>query len=115
MRPSVLAGPIMPHPTMPTTMRSEGGACPSLPRALAGIIVGPATAAAVAAIKRRREIVEPDTVVFMVHEFANLAAGARVKNCNQNVRFGFGRGLYAPNHPHYADAMETIPVAARGP
>src|SRR5947207_12392877 len=58
MSPWVLPGPIMPQPTMPTTIRSEGAARPSLPSALAGIRVGAAMAAAAAPIKRRREILE---------------------------------------------------------
>ena len=40
----VLPGPCMPQPTTPTTMRSEGLLRPSWPRALAGMMVGAATA-----------------------------------------------------------------------
>src|SRR5439155_10587024 len=58
IRPRVLSGPIIPQPTMPMTMRSEGAGRPSLPRALEGINVGAATAAALVAMKRRREILE---------------------------------------------------------
>src|SRR5262249_54033196 len=56
MKLPVLPGPCMPHPTTPMVMRSEGAGRPSAPSALAGMIVGAATAAAVVAIKRRREI-----------------------------------------------------------
>src|SRR5688572_33145265 len=55
MRPLVLPGPIMPQPTMPTTIRSEGAGRPARPRALAGINVGSAMAAAVVARNWRRE------------------------------------------------------------
>src|SRR2546423_8600259 len=48
----------MPHPTMPTTIRSEGAGRPALPRALAGIKVGAAMAAAVVAINWRRLTLE---------------------------------------------------------
>src|ERR1041385_8163620 len=56
MKLPVLPGACMPQPTTPMVMRSEGAVCPSAPSALAGMMVGAATAAAVVAIKRRREI-----------------------------------------------------------
>src|SRR5262245_34535375 len=55
MRPLVLPGPIIPQPTMPTTMRSDGPGRPARPSALAGINVGNAMAAAVVARNWRRE------------------------------------------------------------
>src|SRR5437764_7475159 len=65
MKFPVLLGPCMPQPTTPMVMRSEGAGRPSAPSALAGMIVGAATAAAVVAIKRRREILRADKEVFM--------------------------------------------------
>src|SRR6185295_4885519 len=56
MKLPVLLGPCMPQPTTPMVMRSEGAGRPSAPNALAGMMDGAATAAAVVAIKRRREI-----------------------------------------------------------
>src|ERR1044072_7119359 len=56
MKLPVLPGACMPQPTTPMVMRSEGAVCPSAPSALEGMMVGAATAAAVMAIKRRREI-----------------------------------------------------------
>src|SRR6266481_6006400 len=55
MKLPVLLGPCIPQPTMPMVMRSEGAGRPSAPSALAGMMVGAATATAVVAIKRRRE------------------------------------------------------------
>jgi hypothetical protein len=51
---SVFEGPCIPHPTTPSVTRSEGAAWAPRPSALAGMIVGAATANPVAAIKRRR-------------------------------------------------------------
>src|SRR5262252_429903 len=51
---SVLPGPCIPQPTTPRVTRSDGAACAPRPSALAGMIVGAATANPVAAIKRRR-------------------------------------------------------------
>src|SRR5262245_50995311 len=53
---SVLPGPIMPQPTTPMVIRSEGAVVPARPKALAGMMVGTAMAAPVAARKRRREM-----------------------------------------------------------
>src|SRR6185369_8765764 len=46
MKLPVLLGPCMPQPTTPMVMRSEGAGRPSAPSALAGMMVGAATAAA---------------------------------------------------------------------
>src|SRR5438094_1041455 len=70
----------MPQPTIPTTMRSDGAGWSSLPRALAGMMVGAATAAAVAAINRRREILGADGEVFIAKNFGRSAFRARVEN-----------------------------------
>src|ERR1041385_2854008 len=77
MKLPVLLGACMPQPTTPMVMRSEGAGRPSAPRALAGMMVGAATAAAVVAIKRRREILE--SMAFMGTDYARSAARVRVK------------------------------------
>ena len=61
----MLPGPCMPQPTTPTTMRSEGAALPSRPKALAGMMVGAARARLVAARNRRRLIPELKEDSFM--------------------------------------------------
>ena len=69
-------------------MRSEGAGRPSAPSALAGMMVGAATAAAVVAIKRRREIL--GLMVFMAKDYAQPAIRVRVKilsGLNCPVRF----------------------------
>src|SRR2546426_3850202 len=70
----------MPQPTIPTTMRSDGAGWSSLPRALAGMMVGAATAAAVAAINRRREILAADGEVFIANNSGGSAIRARAEN-----------------------------------
>src|SRR5207302_11422576 len=65
MKFSVLLGPCMPQPTTPIVMRSDGAGRPFAPRALAGMIVGAAMAAAVVVMNWRREILESDKEVFM--------------------------------------------------
>src|SRR6185369_250357 len=88
MKLPVLPGPCMPQPTTPMVMRSDGAGRPSAPSALAGMIVGAATAAAVVAIKRRREIL--GSMGFMAKHYAQLAIRVRVKNLsglNCPVRF----------------------------
>src|SRR5437870_3996554 len=82
----------MPQPTIPTTMRSDGAGWSSLPRALAGMMVGAATAAAVAAINRRREILGADDEVFIAKNFGRSAFRARVENPST----GAGRLLVVP-------------------
>src|SRR5262245_48066090 len=77
MKLPVLPGPCMPQPTTPMVMRSEGAGRPSAPSALAGMMVGAATAAAVLAIKRRREIF--GSMVFMRNDSAQSAVGVRAK------------------------------------
>src|SRR5437016_8726518 len=83
----------MPQPTIPTTMRSDGAGWSSLPRALAGMMVGAATAAAVAAINRRREILGADGEVFIAKNFGRSAFRARVENPSMP---GAGRILVVP-------------------
>src|ERR1044072_2881242 len=77
MKLPVLLGPCMPQPTTPMVMRSEGAGRPSAPSALAGMMVGAATAGAAVAIKRRREILE--SIGFMANDYAPAAIGVRVK------------------------------------
>src|ERR1051326_21992 len=71
MKLPVLLGACMPQPTTPMVMRSDGAGRPSAPNALAGMMVGAATAVAVAAIKRRREIFE--VMGFMAKNYARPA------------------------------------------
>src|ERR1043166_3818435 len=78
MKLPVLLGPCMPQPTTPMVMRSEGAGRPSAPSALAGIMVGAVTAAAVVAMKRRREIF--GLIGFMILYRAQFAAFVRAKN-----------------------------------
>src|SRR5436189_3091577 len=68
MKLPVLLGPCIPQPTTPMVMRSEGAGRPSAPSALAGMMVGAATAAAAVAIKRRREIL--GSMGFMAQYYA---------------------------------------------
>src|SRR5438045_9628813 len=75
MKLPVLPGPCMPQPTTPMVMRSEGAGRPSAPSALAGMVVGAATAAAVLAIKRRRGIFK--SLGFMRRDYAQSAVGVR--------------------------------------
>src|SRR5262245_1295294 len=56
MNAPVLDGPCIPHPTTPMVIRSDGAGFPSAPSALAGMMVGAATASPAAARKRRRLI-----------------------------------------------------------
>src|ERR1044072_8620451 len=77
MKLPVLPGPCMPQPTTPMVMRSEGAGRPSAPRALAGMMVGAATATAVRAIKWRREIFV--SMGFMRTDYAQSALGVREK------------------------------------
>src|SRR5689334_13639309 len=65
MKFPVLPGPCMPQPTTPMVIRSDGAGRPSAPRALAGMIVGTAMAAAVVVIKRRREILTDELEGFI--------------------------------------------------
>src|SRR6185369_5035720 len=77
MKLPVLPGPCMPQPTTPMVMRSDGAGRPSAPSALAGMMVGAATAAAAVAIKRRREIL--GSMGFMAKYYAQPAIRVRVK------------------------------------
>src|SRR6185436_17863425 len=77
MKLPVLPGPCMPQPTTPMVMRSEGAGRPSAPSALAGMMVGAATAAAVLAIKRRRELFR--SMGLMRGNYAQSPADVRVK------------------------------------
>src|SRR5437870_4941383 len=77
MKLPVLLGACMPQPTTPMVMRSEGAGRPSAPSALAGMMVGAATAAAAVAIKRRREIL--GSMGFMAKYCAQPAVRMRVK------------------------------------
>src|SRR5947207_15222203 len=77
MKLPVLLGACMPQPTTPIVMRSEGAGRPSAPSALAGMMVGAATAAAVVAIKRRREIL--GSMGFMAKYYAQPAIRRRAK------------------------------------
>src|SRR5580704_11714879 len=72
IKPRVLSGAIIPHPTIPTVIRSEGGGRPSRPSALAGIKVGTANAALAApdtARKRRRLICPPFIEDLVMREY----------------------------------------------
>src|SRR6059036_966187 len=94
MKLPVLLGPCMPQPTTPMVMRSEGAGRPSAPSALAGMMVGAATAAAVVAIKRRREIL--GLIGFMTVYYAQAAICARAKNTfRSGSRFLSRRGATA--------------------
>src|SRR5437667_12247921 len=75
MKLPVLLGACMPQPPTPMVMRSDGAGRPCAPSALAGMMVGAATAAAVVAIKRRREIL----MVFMAAYHAQPDIRVRVK------------------------------------
>src|SRR5256885_1488984 len=77
MKLPVLPGPCMPQPTTPMEMRSEGAGRPSAPSALAGMMVGAARAAAVLAIKRRREIFR--LIGLMKSDYARSTVGVRAK------------------------------------
>src|SRR6266498_3418770 len=79
MKFPVFPGPCMHQQTTPIVMRSEGAGRPSAPRALAGMMVGAATAAAVVAIKRRREILEFGGFTKSYH--APLTVRVRAKKC----------------------------------
>src|SRR6266536_831354 len=85
MKLPVLPGACMPQPTTPMVMRSEGAGRPSAPSVLAGMIVGAATAAAVVAINRRREIL--GLIGFMTDYYAQSANCARAKNAFRRVFF----------------------------
>src|SRR5262245_61461020 len=95
MKLPVLLGPCMPQPTTPMVMRSEGAGRPSAPSALAGMMVGAATAAAAVAIKRRREIL--GLIGFMAGYYAHPPIRVRVKilsglNCpTADSRKGWGQ------------------------
>src|SRR5213593_4546630 len=73
MSPCVLPGPIIPQPTIPMTMRSEGAGRLDCPNTLAGTIIGAATAAPVVARKRRREILELREEAFIWCELARVS------------------------------------------
>src|SRR5207244_4487122 len=77
MKLPVLLGPCMPQPTTPMVMRSEGAGRPAAPSALAGMMLGAATAAAAVAMKRRREIL--GSMVFMAAYHAQPDIRVRVK------------------------------------
>src|SRR2546430_15992769 len=87
MKLPVLLGPCMPQPTTPIVMRSDGAGRPSAPRALAGMIVGAATAAAAVAMKRRREILGADSEVFIMHNLPNGAPAREIgrASCRERV------------------------------
>src|SRR5206468_6889498 len=89
----------MPQPTIPTTMRSDGAGWSSLPRALAGMIVGAATAAAVAAINRRREIPGADGEVFITNNYGRSSGRGRAENASTPGAAGAGRVLIPPPSP----------------
>src|ERR1044072_948847 len=77
MKFPVLLGACIPQPTTPMVMRSEGAGRPSAPSALAGMMVGAATAAAVLAMKRRREIF--GMMGFITSYYADFPIRVRVK------------------------------------
>src|SRR3989442_855999 len=97
----------MPQPTIPTTMRSDGAGWSSLPSALAGMMVGAATAAAVVAINRRREIPRADGEVFIPNNYGRSAVRARAENASIQARVLRGALLDTPT------IAEVAPLPAR--
>src|SRR5712664_531941 len=79
----VFPGPIMPQPTTPMVIRSEGAGRPFLPKMLAGMMVGAVIATPAAARKRRRLIPERREEDFISGYDARFGAGIREQNSTQ--------------------------------
>src|SRR5437016_2465602 len=74
----VLEVPMFPQPTIPRARRWEGAGFPPRPNTLAGMIVGRARAAPVAARKWRRQTFELGDVGFILRMYQGLSNGVQL-------------------------------------